>query len=52
VYLPRGCPSFLLLICASPLLDFYHQLWSTFFGGKLSGHVGKALFRSLGMPLE
>jgi hypothetical protein len=20
----------------SPLLDFYHQLWSTFFGGKLS----------------
>jgi hypothetical protein len=45
--LPRACPSFLLLIFASPLHDFYHQLWSTFFGGKI--RMGNSL-RALWAP--
>jgi len=36
VYLPRTCPSFLLLIFDSPIDEFDHQLWSPFFGGKVT----------------
>lgn len=34
--LAPGLPVFFLLTSYSPRLDFYHQLWSTFFGGKIT----------------
>jgi hypothetical protein len=36
VRLNRKSPSFLLFISQSPITEFDHQLWRTFFGGKIS----------------
>jgi len=36
VYLPHACPSLFLLISKSPMSEFFLQLWSPFFEGKIA----------------